>query len=434
MEIICLALGLEQNCQRMGLLDYLGRYRLEDFATTAFRRHRRGGLGQSYLPPENLCSFTSVPLKKPLLRLVPKGLKKLSAQLFVSLLEFSGVRRVANPFVPLRAILQVLHEHRVLVDEFYFQLIKQTSNNRNIDYLLKTWELFLIIATIFPCRQDSRFWVIAHISRSATDTDQRIACVALFILIRFLTRQYLGVELDYTADRHYPERITVSIYQGTACFGVTLYELMWSQKVKFPKLPIPYVLYYMINLLKERNAFRTRDIFKAPGNDAMVREILSRVNLEITEIARGAVNVVATLLKTWLAELPNPVIPFEMNQTFMKLCAEGRYLGFAERLPQVHSLTLVYIIGFLQEVVKNAQYNGLERAEIPPMFGPLIVHPARIAGTDAALMEKLTDASIAFFTKVLDSRDPSVIYPLNPDYLATASQGEQQRGEELPPQ
>jgi hypothetical protein len=50
-------------------------------------------------------------------------------------------------------------------------------------------------------------------------------------------------------------------------------------------------------------------------------------------------------------------------------------------------------------------------------------------------MEKLTDASIAFFTKVLDSRDPSVIYPLNPDYLATASQSEQQqRDEEVPPQ
>jgi hypothetical protein len=56
---------------------------------------------------------------------------------------------------PQSALVQILpaiqtHRH-VFVDEFFFQFVKQTTNNRAISILLKTWELFLIVASIFPC-------------------------------------------------------------------------------------------------------------------------------------------------------------------------------------------------------------------------------------------------------------------------------------------
>jgi hypothetical protein len=56
-----------------------------------------------------------------------------------------------------RQIMQLLIERPVLIDEFFFQIIKQTINNRTPSFLFKTWELLLIVASTFlvwrtPCK------------------------------------------------------------------------------------------------------------------------------------------------------------------------------------------------------------------------------------------------------------------------------------------
>jgi hypothetical protein len=345
--------------------------------------------------------------------LVPRALKSVAAQLFKALLEYTGVLSCGSQVARLHQIVNAIREHsRYLVDEFYFQLIKQTTNNRNSGFLLKTWEVFLIVASIFPPSGDYYPWIRAHIARATTDADVRVADLAAFVLIRFETRHHIGRILDYR-DRHYIERIPGHPKKGRASFGVILYEMMFCQRAAFPRLPIPFALHYIISLLKQRNATRTPGIFQNQANEALVAELLADANDDIEVISRGDVNVIATILKRWVADLVDPIVPSEMADVFVQMCDQGRLLGFVEHLPQVHRMTLTYLVGFLQEVVANAQVNGMDIHDLAVVFGPLVVRPAK----SPSLAQRLTQASIVFFERLLGARDSSLVYPLNPAYL-----------------
>jgi hypothetical protein len=427
-EILYLAFRLEPTFSKQNLLDVLERYRLEDFAQGCFRHHRVGSrlqaaLSHKFMPIEELTSFSSTPLKKPLLLSVRKELKQHAAYLSELLLEYSRVRPCSSEVSCLRKILHILRENPPeLIDDFYFQLIKQTINNNKGDALLKTWELFLVVATIFPCSGDRYMWILAQIARATTDADQRIACVSTFIYIRFQARHYIGRVLDYKAlDAHYIEQIPAQLTRGRDVFGCSLYEVMWCQKPTFPKLVVPYVLHYIVEQLKARQCFRSEAIFRVPGNEGLIQAIRSEVNINMAAIARGDVNVIASLLKLWLKDLPNPVVPIELVDEFQQMCEQNKFLSFVERLPQVHQLVLVYLIGFTKELAGNAKYTGMEKADLAMVLGPLIVNPVRSAQNDSAKVQKLTELSVAFFNRLVDVRDTSGIYPLNPAYLVTAN-------------
>jgi hypothetical protein len=102
-----------------------------------------------------------------------------------------------------------------------------------------------------------------------------------------------------------------------------------------------------------------------------------------------------------------------MAQGFVQMCDQGKFLGFVEQLPQVHRMTLTYLVGFLQEVCANTQVNGMDGHDLAVMFGPLVVRPAM----SPSIAERLAQASVAFFERLLGAWDCSIVYPLNPAYL-----------------
>jgi hypothetical protein len=353
-------------------------YQLESFARACFRKHRKGSRFQHrFLPIESLISFQTRPLKKPLLQAIPAALKKVGACLFHLLLEYTNVKPCLNESACLRKILHVLRENRIeITDELYFQLIKQTINNSNSPSLHKTWQLFLIVATIFPSTRDRYPWILSHIARSTTDQDSRIASIATLTFMRYQTRHYLKTPLSYQSNLEYLNVIPTEVDKGTAVFGCLLYECMWNQRKAYPRLPIPFILYELISKLKERGAFHTYSIFQLPGNEGIIQSIRVDVNRRIEILAIGDVNVLANLLKMWLKELPNPIVPIELIDSFTTMAEQGKYLGFVEMIPQVHQLSLLYIVGFVRELVQHVAETGMEKTELAMIFGPLIVNPA----------------------------------------------------------
>jgi hypothetical protein len=278
--------------------------------------------------------------------------------------------------------------------------------------------MFLIVATIFPCSQEVHMRILTHLAKTANDPDRHLSAIATFCYFRFQARYYLGVPLDLTTvPPQYVSQIGGHIVKGTAQFGALLYEVMWNQQPKYPRLPIPYVLHYLIGLLKERNVFRTEGIFRIPGNPELVKDIQIQMNEDMTALDRGDVNVLATILKNWLKALPNPVVPIEMKELFTSQCEQAKYLGFLEKLPQVHLMTLTYIVGFLREVIANAQYTGMGRSDLATIFGPCFINPQRSVRGDPAQIQRLTEYSVAFTNRLLEMRDATIIYPLNPAYI-----------------
>jgi hypothetical protein len=225
------------------------------------------------------------------------------------------------------------------------------------------------------------------------------------------------VIVNWAADKQFVEQIPSSIAGVKAGFGLLLYEMMWCQRHEYPRLPVPYALYYMIDLLKQRGGLKTEGIFRQPGTDGVIREILADAAVDISAFGKGDVNVIASLLKIWLAELPNPIVPIELVTQFEEMCEQNKMLGFVELLPQVHRLTLFYLVGFLQDVCRNTDYTGMDRVNIATIFGPCIVNPRKAAPNEPERIQRLTEISAAFCSKLIEVRDTSIVYPLSPVYL-----------------
>jgi hypothetical protein len=151
-EIRYLSFDLKQNFEKMEVLQALDKWQIEHFAEASFRKHHRESRVQGKtIPVENLVSFSPVPLKKPLLKEVPTALKRTGAHRFDLLLESMGVRPCKTQVACLREIFYILRtSNPILIDEFFFLWIEQTINNRSVLTLLWAWEVFLIMATLFP--------------------------------------------------------------------------------------------------------------------------------------------------------------------------------------------------------------------------------------------------------------------------------------------
>ena len=418
-DVLALPFACQPTFTKQRVIDALNKYKLEDFAAIQFRKQKKKGLGKTkFIPLPVLMSFQPASLKSPLLLSVPKDRKSAGVKMFKFLLQYTGVKQVKNPMSALVAVIQIIRDnYEFLCDEFYFQLVKQTTSNPSRAILLKTWEMFLIIASLFPSSQECYMWILAHIGRAVIDSDSSVSAIASLTFMRFETRHFLDQSVVTDSKKvlaHIPEEVA----HGTACFSCTLYEMMWNQRATYPSLPIPYVLYYIIKQLQDRNANSTNGIFKVLGNKGVTNDILVEVNTKMEAISRGDVNVLANLLKIWLKELPNPIVPIEMNDDFIRAAKQNRFRTFIEKLPQVHKLTLLYIIGFIQDIYSHADENKMEKSELATIFGPCIVNPVRAARDNPEQIQYLTELSVAFISKMIDEADPSQIYPINPLYLA----------------
>jgi hypothetical protein len=107
-----------------------------------------------------------------------------------------------------------------------------------------------------------------------------------------------------------------------------------------------------------------------------------------------------------------------MTSEFETICRKHRYASFLERLPQVHQVVFVYIIGFVKELADNADTTEMEQSDLASVFGPLVVNPVRSAKEDSDGILKLTELSVGFFNKFIELTNTAGIYPLNEAYLA----------------
>jgi hypothetical protein len=173
----------------------------------------------------------------------------------------------------------------------------------------------------------------------------------------------------------------------------------------------------MITLLKERGALTTPGLFSTRPPDSAVEEVLAVVNFSMKALARADVATLAVLLTIWLRELPNPLVPVELLHSFEAMAKATKYLAFVAQLPHTHRLTLLYLIGFLQEVCENGERNGCHRGTMTALFGPCIVNPERAAHGHSARIRALSELGIDFCSRLIKTQDTSAIYPIPEEYL-----------------
>ncbi|XP_074849778.1 rho GTPase-activating protein 24 isoform X3 [Carettochelys insculpta] len=127
-------------------------------------------------------------------------------------------------------------------------------------------------------------------------------------------------------------------------------------------------------------------LFRLPGQANLVKELQDAFDCgeKPSFDSSTDVHTVASLLKLYLRELPEPVIPYAKYEDFLscaKLLSKEEETGVKELVKQVKNLPpvnynlLKYICRFLDEVQSYAGVNKMSVQNLATVFGPNILRP-----------------------------------------------------------
>jgi hypothetical protein len=113
--------------------------------------------------------------------------------------------------------------------------------------------------------------------------------------------------------------------------------------------------------------------------------------------------------------LPDPVVNVDSIPLLRDAWDTKDYLGFVEKLPTAHKMTFMYLVGFLQRLVKAEPVTKMGPKNMAIVFGPNIVQLNDNA--DGGSIKLFADIAIEFITSIINTWDTSAIYPLDPELL-----------------
>ncbi|XP_053731932.1 rho GTPase-activating protein 22 isoform X2 [Synchiropus splendidus] len=172
---------------------------------------------------------------------------------------------------------------------------------------------------------------------------------------------------------------------GGGVFGQHLEETMQYEGQSGPQRQVPVLVEQCVCFIRE-SGLKEEGLFRAPGQTNLVRELRDAFDRGEKPVFDSTTDVhtVASLLKLYIRELPEPVIPFSKYTQFLScapLLTKDKETGVVELckqvncLPQVNYNLLEYICKFLYEVQSHANENKMSVQNLATVFGPNILRP-----------------------------------------------------------
>uniref|UniRef100_H3CQ06 Rho GTPase activating protein 24 n=1 Tax=Tetraodon nigroviridis TaxID=99883 RepID=H3CQ06_TETNG len=171
---------------------------------------------------------------------------------------------------------------------------------------------------------------------------------------------------------------------GGGIFGQKLEETVRYER-RFGNKPAPMLVEQCVDFIRQWG-LREEGLFRLPGQANLVKELQDAFDCgeKPSFDCNTDVHTVASLLKLYLRELPEPVVPFHKYDellTCAKLLGKDDELGVKElkqlvqSLPPVNYNLLKYICRFLDEVQSYSGVNKMTVQNLATVFGPNILRP-----------------------------------------------------------
>ncbi|XP_060540271.1 rho GTPase-activating protein 21 isoform X3 [Pantherophis guttatus] len=200
-----------------------------------------------------------------------------------------------------------------------------------------------------------------------------------------------GIEKDETSppkDKGIWRKNIPSIMKRTfekkpsaACtFGVKLVDCPPAESNKY----IPRIVEICCKLVEERGLQYT-GIYRVPGNNVAISNMQEELNKGMTDIDLQDdkwrdLNVISSLLKSFLRKLPEPLFT---NERYAAFIDANRREDPVERLktlkslirdlPEHHYETLKFLCAHLRNVAEHSEENKMEPRNLAIVFGPTLV-------------------------------------------------------------
>ncbi|XP_062269127.1 rho GTPase-activating protein 24 isoform X1 [Platichthys flesus] len=171
---------------------------------------------------------------------------------------------------------------------------------------------------------------------------------------------------------------------GGGIFGQKLEETVRYER-RFGTKLAPMLVEQCADFIRQWG-LQEEGLFRMPGQANLVKELQDAFDCgeKPSFDCDTDVHTVASLLKLYLRELPEPVVPFQKYEDFLascKLLGKDDEMGMnelrrlLESLPQVNFNLLKYICRFLDEVQSYSGVNKMSVQNLATVFGPNILRP-----------------------------------------------------------
>ncbi|XP_070785198.1 rho GTPase-activating protein 8-like [Enoplosus armatus] len=197
----------------------------------------------------------------------------------------------------------------------------------------------------------------------------------------------------------------------TQQFGVSLQYI----REKNRGAVIPPVMSQTVSYLKE-TGLRTEGIFRRSARVQLIKDVQKLYNLgkPVDFDLYSDVHVPAVILKTFLRELPEPLLTFRVyNQVQDILNVESslrvsRCKLIVESLPEHHFIVTEFLLCFLHMVSQESIVNKMSPSNLACVFGVNLVWPRHgsISLTALTPINIFTEILIEHFPAVFGSRRP----------------------------
>ncbi|KAG6378343.1 hypothetical protein JVT61DRAFT_14068 [Boletus reticuloceps] len=338
-----------------------------DYARQYFSTHRRGFLFRRRVPVVQMMTWQKAPLTSPLLTL-NRPLKTDAVKIFKVIQHIMGDRERERPVgipvhngstssLPMNS-MGLLEEERWLLgeglthgelrDEIYCQLMKQLSGNPNPESVFKGWQMLCVLLIAFPPSKNFETYLRSFILQRISQSEGRVDVMAKHCLRRLSAISKKGprgkppsvAEIETASDAAF----------NPSTFGESLDAVTRLQQRNYPNEKIPIILPFLADGILALGGTKCEGIFRVPGDGDLVSELKIRIDRGYYTLENvDDPHVLASLLKLWLRELLDPLVPEELYNDCITAAADPTScIAIIRRLPTINRRIVVFIISFLQ--------------------------------------------------------------------------------------
>lgn len=314
-----------------------------------------------------MLAYSKESIKKPIILTQDKDVRKNAVDCFKNLQEFMGDCKAGKNLKDRERLKKAVEltytawQKSCFRDEFFMQVIKQTTCNTKTKSLEWGWKLLSAYLYYFPPTIRFQSYLEGYLYKNKENDLNHVSEVPVMMYAEYC-HDRLG-KMVVRGAKHGQKKPTVDEISHAmqlpfkkSMFGATLEEVMELQRDTHPNHYLPWVMTLLADKVLEFGGFKTEGIFRVPGDIDRVGTL--KVSIDngdyVHAFPTSDAPVCASLLKEWLRELYDPVIIDDSYQKCLDNCDQAGYCSaIIQELPDINRLVVTYVIKFLQGFIKD---------------------------------------------------------------------------------
>eukprot|EP01137_Pigoraptor_chileana_P021021 Opistho-2@84196 len=337
------------------LKDDISSFKMDGYASKFFGVHKKG-LFRRKVPIKSMLQWTKDSIPAPILVMPAnpkhKNVPKDAVKNFKIVQAFMGDRGMPKGFSGASQLAQSVLEKGLLFpeirDEIFVQLIKQTTNNKRLEGNAQGWVLISLCVTMFPPSRNLESYLRNYIQQHFADSDFKVITLSKYSIKKLAKVCETGPRIRVPTVPEV-ERAMVAPFNPSV-FNVTLDDIMQLQQDFDPEYPLPKVMTTLCDAVIRLGGEKAEGIFRVPGDMDAVAALKLQIEKGDYEIKSDEPHVPGSLLKLWLRELEEPLIPADLYPKCIHKQGGETDLTVLDDLPGINREVIEYMVKFLRRI------------------------------------------------------------------------------------